>query len=134
METNNYFYPHETKSKFEIIILEEAENFISSLDINIRKKVIYNMDKATYINDPKLFKKLNSDIWEFRTKYMNQHYRFFAFWDRTNNLNTLVITTHGMIKKVSKVPKSEIIKSEKIRFKYFENKSINQDDKREKTI
>jgi hypothetical protein len=47
METNSYFYSHETKSKFEIIILEEAENFISSLDINIRNKVIYNMDKAT---------------------------------------------------------------------------------------
>ena len=47
METNSYFYSHETKSKFEIIILQEAENFISSLDINIRNKVIYNMDKAT---------------------------------------------------------------------------------------
>jgi hypothetical protein len=53
---------------------------------------------------------------------MNQHYRFFAFWDRTNNLNTLVITTHGVIKKVSKVPTSEISKAEKIRVKYFENK------------
>ena len=122
METNNYFYSHKTKSKFEIIILEEAENFISSLDINIRKKIIYNMDKATYINDPKLFKKLNSDIWEFRTKYQNQHYRFFAFWDKTDNLNTLVISTHGVIKKVNKVPRSEIIKAEKIRFQYFENK------------
>ena len=122
METNNYFYSHKTKSKFEIIILEEAENFISSLDINIRKKIIYNMDKATYINDPKLFKKLNSDIWEFRTKYQNQHYRFFAFWDKTDNLNTLVISTHGVIKKVSKVPRLEIIKAEKIRFQYFENK------------
>ena len=122
METNNYFYSHKTKSKFEIIILEEAENFISSLDINIRKKIIYNMDKATYINDPKLFKKLNSGIWEFRTKYQNQHYRFFAFWDKTDNLNTLVISTHGVIKKVNKVPRSEIIKAEKIRFQYFENK------------
>lgn len=122
METNDYFYSHKTKSKFEIIILEEAENFISSLDINIRKKIIYNMDKATYINDPKLFKKLNSDIWEFRTKYQNQHYRFFAFWDKTDNLNTLVISTHGVIKKVNKVPRSEIIKAEKIRFQYFENK------------
>ena len=122
METNDYFYSHKTKFKFEIIILEEAENFISSLDINIRKKIIYNMDKATYINDPKLFKKLNSDIWEFRTKYQNQHYRFFAFWDKTDNLNTLVISTHGVIKKVSKVPRLEIIKAEKIRFQYFENK------------
>ena len=32
---------------------------------------------------------------------------------------TLVISTHGIIKKVSKVAKSEIEKAEKIRTEYF---------------
>ena len=37
------------------------------------------------------------------------------------NTETLVISTHGIIKKVSKVPKSEIEKVERIRKEYFNN-------------
>lgn len=110
------------KAKFDIIILEEAEEFIAQLDDNVRRKIIYNMDKASYVNDPKLFKKLTNDIWEFRTKYQNQQFRFFAFWDKTDKKETLVISTHGMIKKVSKVPKSEITKAENIMQRYFDTK------------
>lgn len=110
------------KARFEVIILEEAEEFISKLDETTRRKIIYNMDKASYVQDPKLFKKLNNDIWEFRTKYLNQQFRFFAFWDKTDKTETLVISTHGIIKKVSKVPKSEIAKAESIMHRYFGKK------------
>jgi hypothetical protein len=30
-------------------------------------------------------KNLETDIWEFRTKYSNLHYRIFAFWDKEDN-------------------------------------------------
>jgi hypothetical protein len=47
-------------------------------------------------------------------------YRLFAFWDKTDNSETLVISTHGIVKKVNKIPRVEITKAEKIRKEYFE--------------
>lgn len=50
-----------------------------------------------------LFKKLeNSDgIWEFRTKYNGIAYRLFSFWD--TEIETLVIATHGISRKLRKL-------------------------------
>jgi phage-related protein len=70
--------------------------------------------------DNELFKKLeNSNIWEFRTLYNGISYRLFSFWD--TNKNSLVIATHGIIKKTQKTPKKEIDKAENIRREYFNN-------------
>ena len=99
------------KTKFDVIFLTEAETFIDTLDQNTRRKVLYNIDKARYYTDPKLFKKLNSEIWEFRTKYNGQQYRLFAFWDKRNADQALVITTHGIVKKFSRVPKGDLEKA-----------------------
>lgn len=49
-------------------------------------------------------------------------YRLFAFWDKTDKTETLVISTHGIIKKVDKVPKADIEKAKQIRADYFEHK------------
>jgi hypothetical protein len=46
-----------------------------------------------------------------------------AFWDKSDNKETLVIATHGFIKKVDKVPINEIERAERLRDKYFKNKS-----------
>lgn len=110
------------KSNFEIIFLEQALEFIDSLDKKSRIKVIYNIDKAKLKTDPKLFKKLDDDIWEFRTVFKGLQYRLLAFWDKTDNSETLVLATHGFIKKVNKVPKKEIEKAKRIRTAYFEQK------------
>lgn len=106
--------------RFEVVFLEQAIEFLDSLDLKARAKIYYNVDKAKLGLDPKLFKKLTDDIWEFRTKYSGFQYRLFAFWDRTDKSETLVITTHGIVKKVSKVPKADIAKAEQIRKEYFE--------------
>jgi len=111
------------KIKFDVIFLDDAIEFIGKLDTKKRNKIFYNIDKSKVNNDPKLFKKLKDEIWEFRTKYSGIQYRLFAFWDKTDKSETLVISTHGIIKKVSKVPKSEIEKSERIRMEYFKNKN-----------
>jgi phage-related protein len=108
------------KSKFEIVFLEQAINFMSTLDGKAKKKIYYNLDKAKLKNDSKLFKKLTDDIWELRTLYKGIQYRLFAFWDKTNKIETLVISTHGMVKKTSKIPKVEIEKALKIRSEYFD--------------
>jgi phage-related protein len=108
------------KSKFEVVFLEQAIDFMSKLDTKAKKKIYYNLDKAKLENDPKLFKKLKDDIWEFRTLYQGIQYRLFAFWDKSDKTETLVLSTHGIVKKVSKVPKSEIEKALNIRAEYFD--------------
>ncbi len=69
-----------------------------------------------------MFKKLKSEIREFRTLFNRTHYRIFAFWDKEDKKQTLVLTTHGIIKKTDKIPEKEIEKAEQIRLKYFGTK------------
>jgi len=103
--------------KYEIIFLEWAKVFLDSLEYKIRKKVIFNIWKSSG-----LFKKLDGNIWEFRTLYMTKQIRLLAFWDKTKKKETLVVATHGFIKKSKRTPKSEIEKAEKIRKQYFDKK------------
>ena len=103
-------------------MLEEAKNFILGLQESARKKVLYNVQRiAKGERNAELFKKLeNTDIWEFRTLFNGMHYRLFAFWDTEDG--TLVIATHGIIKKTQKTPKKDISKAIEIRKLYFERK------------
>ena len=110
------------EEKFNIDFLDEAIDFMNSLEIKPRKKIYYNLRKSQIINDPELFKKLTDNIWEFRTLFEKKQYRLFAFWDKTNKKETLVFATHGIVKKTQKTPKSEIQKAEEIRRIYFELK------------
>ncbi len=107
---------------FTTRFLEEADKFIATLDPKAARKVFYNIDLAEQSNDPKLFKKLQKDIWEFRIKFGGQQIRLLAFWDKDNEAATLVFATHGFIKKVDKVPKNEIERAINIRSKYFYSK------------
>ena len=108
--------------KYKIIFLELVKRFLESLDSKTRKKVLYNAWKSREVNDPELFKKLNGNIWEFRTKFLTKQIRLLAFWDKTGKTKTLVIATHGFIKKTNRTPKTEIEKAEKIREQYFKTK------------
>lgn len=107
---------------FETRFLEEADKFIAVLDSKTVKKIFYNIDLAEQTNDPKLLKKLQNDIWEFRTKFAGLQIRLLAFWDKTDNQETLVVATHGFIKKVDKVPKNEIDRAVRLKDNYFNNK------------
>ncbi len=108
--------------RFETILLEEAFEFIHKQNLKSRSKILQNIRRAEQHSDPKFFKKLNDDIWEFRTLYSGIQYRLLAFWDKENKSNTLVFATHGIIKKTSKVDKKEIEKATNIRISYFKNK------------
>lgn len=109
-------------SKFEVLFLDEAREFLFGLDVKTRAKILYNIDKSKVLNDPKLFKKLSGEIWEFRTKYNGLQYRLLAFWDKTDKVETIVISTHGFVKKVDKVSPTEINKAEQLRRLYFDQK------------
>jgi len=108
--------------KFQVQFLEEAVEFLDNLDEKARDKVIYNIKKARLSNDKELFKKLKDEIWEFRTLFNRTHYRLFAFWDKTGQTETVVISTHGLIKKTGRTPVGELEKAERIRKIYFERR------------
>jgi len=92
------------------------------LDEKTREKIYYNIWKSTQINDSELFKKLHDEILEFRTFFNKNHYRFFAFWDKTKKENTVVISTHGIIKKTNKTPMVEIERAEHLKQQFYTEK------------
>jgi len=52
----------------------------------------------------------------------NKTIRLLAFWDKADDKETLVIATHGFIKKVKKIPANEIDRAIRLKDKYFNNK------------
>lgn len=107
---------------FETKFLEDADRFIAGLKPKTVRKILYNIDLSEQTNDPRLFKKLEKEIWEFRTKYEGLQIRLVAFWDKVDSKETLVMVTHGFIKKVDKVPGNEIDRAVRIREQYFATK------------
>ncbi len=107
--------------RFKVIYTSEVDEFLDSLPQKAKDKILSNIRKSKYVIDPKLFKKLDgTDIWEFRTKYDGIQYRLLAFWDTITN--SLVVATHGFIKKVQKTPRQQIKRAEEIRAMYFKQK------------
>lgn len=68
------------KTRFDVLFLDEAWPFIQRLDEKTKAKVSYNIEKSREVNDSTLFKKVNKNIWEFRTEYAKKQLRLFAFW------------------------------------------------------
>jgi phage-related protein len=108
--------------KFKVELLEEVNEFLNGLNEKAREKIIFNMLKAQVVSNNELFKKLNNNVWEFPTLHNKTKYRLFAFWDKTDKTETVVISTHGIEKKTAKTPKEEIEKTERIMKQYFEAK------------
>ena len=111
-------------AKFDLLMLDEARAFVLGLPLAAKKKVLFNVHRvADGEQNAELFKKLEgSDIWEFRTLFNKKKYRVLAFWDKEGPVDTLVIATHGFIKKTQKTPQKEVSKAISIRELYFKNK------------
>ncbi len=108
------------EKKFEVEFLPDAVDFMNGLDTKSQEKIYFNIRKAQFVNDPELFKKLTATIWEFRTFYNQTYLRLFAFWDKRKGKNTMVIATHGLIKKTGKTPPADLEKAERIRNQYYQ--------------
>lgn len=104
--------------RFEVRYLEDAIQFLNTLDIKVKDKILYDIMKSQYEINNELFKKLTDNIWEFRTRYQGMAYRLLAFWDKDKK--ALVIATHGFIKKKQKTPSNEIKRAEDLMKKYYE--------------
>ena len=87
------------KYKFNVVFLEPMMEFLGGLEEKSREKILYNIWKSRTVSDPELFKKLSGEIWEFRTLHNKAHIRLMAFWDKSDKQKTVVISTHGFIKK-----------------------------------
>ena len=109
-------------ARFELVMLDEAQEFVLNLPKAAMKKVLDNVHRiAEGERNAVIFSKLEGmEIWEFRTLYDKVKYRLFAFWD--TQTDTLVVATHGIIKKTQKTPQKEIAKAERIRQEYFNAK------------
>ena len=107
----------------KVAYLEEALSFIESIPKSAGDKLLEIVHRVELgERNPIIFSKLEgTEIWEFRTLYNKVKYRLFAFWD--TQTDTLVIATHGIIKKTQKTPKKEIAKAERIRQEYFNAKN-----------
>ena len=112
----------EEKTVFRLILSIEADNFIRSLPSKVSEKIRSNIRRVQKgERNVELFKKLEgTEIWEFRTLFNRTAYRLFSFWD--NESETLVIVTHGMIKKTQRTPSKEIVRAEQFRKLFFESK------------
>lgn len=110
------------KAKFKVEFLKEVFDFLDQIEEKARDKILFNIDKARVKGDNKLFKKLTTNIWEFRTLYNKKQYRLFAFWDKTDKKVTIVVCSHGIVKKTQKTPKKEIERATELMNKYFNEK------------
>lgn len=111
------------QNKLQVFYLDEALAFLRNLPIKVLEKIGFNISKIERgILDNELFKKIgDTSIWEVRTVFNGNCYRLFAFWDTDSE--TLIIATHGIIKKTQKTPSKEIKKAEEIRKRYFKLKN-----------
>lgn len=108
------------EKKVNILLTDEAKAFVLSLPEKAQKKVTYNILRIEGGEiDKELFKKLNEDIWEIRSLFNGMCYRLLAFWDKDKK--SLIIATHGFVKKTWKVPQKEIARAEAIMKEYFSN-------------
>lgn len=110
----------EDKYRFEVKFLKDAFEFIKSLDDKTQEKILENIRISRFKTDSKLLKKVDSEIWEFRTKCRSNQIRLLAFWDK--HAKSLVVCTHGFIKKTQKLPLQELNKAKRLRYKYLESK------------
>jgi phage-related protein len=107
------------EERFDVELMPHAVEFLEKLESNVRVKLLYNMKKASFLHDDRLFKKLNGEIWEFRTRVTGLSIRMLAFWDSSRPHRGRVIVTHGFFKKSQKTPAQEVARAELLRRSYL---------------
>jgi phage-related protein len=107
---------------YNVIFLEGARRFMQTLDKRVAQKILFVIAVAQQKQDPKFFKKLKGEIWEFRIRHMGAQIRLLSFGDNINAKESIVVVAVGFIKKTDKIPKDEFVKAENIREKYFAEK------------
>ena len=89
-----------------------VKDFLDSLPEKVFQKVSWVLMLLTELDKipSSYFKKMvnSDDIWECRIIFGSNSYRIFCFFHN----GSVIILTHGIIKKSQKIPKNEIRKAE----------------------
>lgn len=106
-------------NKTKIILLDEAKRFMMQCPKAASLKIVRIFDRVEAgIIDASLFKKIKgTEIWEFRTEFESNAYRLLAFYDK--NARSLIVATHGFVKKTQKTPAKEIERAERMMKEYY---------------
>jgi phage-related protein len=92
-----------------------VQEFLDSLSGKVARKALWTLKLLEDLEmlPSTYFKKLTGtdEIWEYRVQYGSNIYRIFCFFDT----HSVVILTHGLIKKTQKTPMQEIERAETYR-------------------
>jgi phage-related protein len=101
-----------------------VQEFLDSLSGKVAQKMLWTLSllEDLEIVPSIYFKKLigTDEIWECRIKYGSNIYRIFCFFDR----HSIVVLTHGLVKKSQKTPQREIEKAESYRKDFLSRRKI----------
>ncbi|HXX80231.1 MAG TPA: type II toxin-antitoxin system RelE/ParE family toxin [Thermodesulfovibrionales bacterium] len=99
-----------------------VQEFLDSLPGKAAQKVawVLNLIEDLNIVPSTYFRKLVSteEIWECRIQLGSNAYRIFCFFDG----HSIVVLTHGLIKKTQKTPQREIERAEAYRRDYLQRR------------
>ena len=99
------------------------QDFLDSLPGKAAQKVtwVLNLLEGLDIVPSSYFKKLvgTEEIWECRITFGSNAYRIFCFFVD----NSVVVLTHGFVKKSQKTPKTEIEKAEAYRRDFLKRRT-----------
>ena len=94
-------------------------DFLDALPAKAAQKVtwVLNLVEELNIIPAAYFQKLSGTegIWECRITFGSNAYRIFCFFEK----NSLLILTHGLVKKTRKTPRPEIVMAETYRKDYL---------------
>jgi phage-related protein len=100
-----------------------VREFIDSLPGKAAQKVVWTLSLLEELGtlSAAYFKKLvnSDDIWEVRVSLGSDAYRIFCFFAG----NSIVVLTHGLVKKTQKTPPREIERAEECKRKYLSRRS-----------
>ena len=99
-----------------------VQEFLDSLPGKSAQKVtwVLNLIEDLDVVSSAYFKKLigTEEIWECRIQFGSNAYRIFCFF----NGHSVVVLTHGLIKKTRKTPQREIERAEAYRRDYLQRR------------
>jgi len=104
----------------KVQLLDEATNYFDEINDRVKAKFFKSFEKVETGLKGDWFKHLEDGIWEFKERDSQKFYRIFAFWDSTQEKQTLIVGTHGYNKKSNKTPRKEINKAKQLRAKYYD--------------
>jgi phage-related protein len=103
-----------------------VRDFLDSLPGKVAQKITWVLSLLEDLDvvPSSYLKKLvgTEEIWECRIQFGSNTYRIFCFFTE----NSIIVLTHGLIKKTQKTPRQEIEKAETYRRDYLKRRTSHE--------